>query len=1167
MASIAKLVVSLGANIANFTTDMARADRISKSTFKKIERAAEDAGKKMAIAVTAATAATVALIAKTATAADQIRDLSIVTGISTEALSAYKFAAEQSGVSFDALTNGVNKMQRAIVEAQSGTSETSRAFERLGISIETLLKLSPDKQFELVAESIGKLESETLKSATAQQIFGRAGAQLLPILKSGEQGIAAATEKVIKYGAAVGQGFADDADQFLDNMGEIKLIGQGVANSFVASLLPSLISVQEQFIQSGDAMRVAQVAGTAFGSVAKTLASSLAFLAQHSSAAVVALSGFAGLKILTPLLFGLGGAATIAATALGGLIGAFLLFRARAAEVEQSIQSMTYTVSLLTNEYIAAASATELLSQQARLRQQWLETEEQLIRVQERLAKLREDVPDDLEQYHAEIKKLADEEERLKQVQGDGVERLGKIAKQLKALKSGGLDPVIVSATKLPNVFEKGTNAVVEMGEAAEDLSDDAFVELLEIVNELEQEQASFNDELQRLRDIGDPVAAMVRGFERDLSLLNRALAEGAIDAEEYRRVLNALSDSLGESAAQTVEAAEKMDVWAKAGDEAIRILQRSFTSAWESIVDGSQSAFDGILDGFKTLLAEMLHDLMTAPLLEELRKLFNGKGGFNLGNVIGGLSGIAGVALGSLLGGGGQGAGIGSALGAIAGKALGQALGGSLGSFAGPIGTVLGSVLGGVLGGLFDKDRPPVLDVSGFSRAGESGSDLDRVFSSAFGSIFTRSRRIDEADIAKFGDAIVEFDNQIAGFLGSDQIGKITDALADWRLQLEGEAITLEAFLKQRFGVILGTFSQDVQAFVKLADDLETQANRLAVAVKAQDLLSASPELFGGRSLSEFLAVVDAFADGITTITDAFNQIVAAITVIEAARSTLREFADSDVVGDYERLVRLQNETPIDTLARLGEEFFDAIAAFDGSPEQLIAIADRVQSIRQAEIAALQHIDAIQKGLSANLEKLRADVLDIIAGPKSEKDIFIEAAGLVDLVKTAQTPEEIAKLGAQFEGLIRQLTPETVARLGDDLVRLIDQFRAAAGQSFDRVRDLAVDTAASLRAMADAFLTSIPDALALIASTNDRAAAALEAIAPVSPADASITIEGALAEQNQILLDGTNMMASALRSGAADMQRNIAAAIQSGFGNARVTVHVHVADSGLVTQ
>ncbi len=56
--------------------------------------------------------------------------------------------------------------------------------------------------------------------------------------------------------------------------------------------------------------------------------------------------------------------------------------------------------------------------------------------------------------------------------------------------------------------------------------------------------------------------------------------------------------------AAESVKTAESTDVWTEAMLEAVRILERSFTTAWENIIRGSENAFEGILDGFKTLLA-----------------------------------------------------------------------------------------------------------------------------------------------------------------------------------------------------------------------------------------------------------------------------------------------------------------------------------------------------------------------------------------------------------------------------------------------------------------------------------------------------------------------------------------------------------------------------------
>ena len=74
-------------------------------------------------------------------------------------------------------------------------------------------------------------------------------------------------------------------------------------------------------------------------------------------------------------------------------------------------------------------------------------------------------------------------------------------------------------------------------------------------------------------------------------------------------------------------------------------------------ILDGSKIAFDGILDGFKALLANMIHQATTQKIMVNIQQGLQGTGtgpggGINFGQLGADLAKFAGVIAGSALGG-----------------------------------------------------------------------------------------------------------------------------------------------------------------------------------------------------------------------------------------------------------------------------------------------------------------------------------------------------------------------------------------------------------------------------------------------------------------------------------------------------------------------------------
>ena len=609
------------------------------------------------------------------------------------------------------------------------------------------------------------------------------------------------------------------------------------------------------------------------------------------------------------------------------------------------------------------------------------------------------------------------------------------------------------------------------------------------------QEAEKFEKQAEALLNQLFPVDRMTREFNASVGVLEQLLARGDLTTEQFREALERLSaqfeagiksaegfkDTVDKTADSVVTADERMR---EAMLESTRILERSFTSMWSGILSGADNAFDSIVDGFRDMLGNLIHEATTRPIVLNIQQAFDGDPGTSVdfAQLGADFARFAGIIAGASLGGGGQGASIGAGIGSIIGQAAGAkfltVLGGT---FAGPVGAIAGALLGGLIGGLFDKKRPPILDISGFSRAGLSNSDDDTSIDSIFGTTFLRSRRIDASDVKEFAAAIQEFDETIAAFLTDNQISAISESLQDWQLQLEGDAITLEAFLESRFGRMLTTFSDHIQEFVNRGGDLESQVERLAVGLAVDEILAENQELFDGRTAKDFLDVVDAFATGTKTIGEAFTEVLGLLDLVIQSTAVLENYAGTSALQQFNDILQQDALSLAEAVAGMQGILGEAIANFDGSPEQLNQIALLAITAREGEIKLLQQIDAIQKGLNSTLDQLRNDILGI-TNEKSGEQLFAEAQALLGQIASASTAEEIAALTAEFDKLIRQISPEDTAAMSDQIVGLIDQFQADANARVEEFKAAAIANAESTQAMVDDFISNIGDPLSIVA-------------------------------------------------------------------------------------
>lgn len=111
--------------------------------------------------------------------ADALVKLSDKTGIAIEPLQRLKYAAEQSGNTFEQITSAVSMMQKRLA---GGDDSATGALAKLGISFDHFVALSPDQQFKAIAAEVRKIEDPMERVKVATDLFGRSGAEVLPTL-------------------------------------------------------------------------------------------------------------------------------------------------------------------------------------------------------------------------------------------------------------------------------------------------------------------------------------------------------------------------------------------------------------------------------------------------------------------------------------------------------------------------------------------------------------------------------------------------------------------------------------------------------------------------------------------------------------------------------------------------------------------------------------------------------------------------------------------------------------------------------------------------------------------------------------------------------------------------------------------------------------------------
>lgn len=185
-------------------------------------------------------------------AADELDELSQKAGISVEALSTLKLAAEHEGVGTEAFATSLKKLSTAMFEAAAGSEENQRLFAALGIQYRdsTGALRATDQVLLDLATRFKAMPDGPEKSALAVKLFGKAGTDLIPFLNRGADGIQELTTQFRELGGEISGETAARAAEFNDDLNLLRAAFQGVANRIAASVLPALSDLAQGMVES-----------------------------------------------------------------------------------------------------------------------------------------------------------------------------------------------------------------------------------------------------------------------------------------------------------------------------------------------------------------------------------------------------------------------------------------------------------------------------------------------------------------------------------------------------------------------------------------------------------------------------------------------------------------------------------------------------------------------------------------------------------------------------------------------------------------------------------------------------------------------------------------------------------------------------------------------------
>ena len=174
----------------------------------------------------------VALAQKSIDTGDKLFDMSQKTGVAVEQLSRLSKAGKLTGVDLDQISKSIVKFSRALIDGKA-----DGALKELGVSsTDASGKLRATDQIILdIADKFAKMPDGAQKTALAMQLFGKAGADMVPLLNMGRQEI----EKFTGMSAK----FAEQADRTSDSMIKMQAKIGAIGGMVAQILMPAMEAV------------------------------------------------------------------------------------------------------------------------------------------------------------------------------------------------------------------------------------------------------------------------------------------------------------------------------------------------------------------------------------------------------------------------------------------------------------------------------------------------------------------------------------------------------------------------------------------------------------------------------------------------------------------------------------------------------------------------------------------------------------------------------------------------------------------------------------------------------------------------------------------------------------------------------------------------------------
>jgi len=260
--AIAQLTVDITAKMASFENEIKRSTRVAKDQANLISNSFGKIGDSLKGVVSAYAGLEGIkflsnLVNDTANYAKEIKNLSSLTGVSTDTFQAIAYGAKSVGVEQDGLATILEDVNEKFGEfISTGAGPLKDFFDviapKVGVTADNFRRLSGPEALQLYVKSLEDAGVNQKQMTFYMEALADESTALLPLLKNNGEGMKEMGEKAKDAGAIMGNKALEDSKKYKEELKELEDQAGETGRSLALELMPALTKVFKFFNDSAD---------------------------------------------------------------------------------------------------------------------------------------------------------------------------------------------------------------------------------------------------------------------------------------------------------------------------------------------------------------------------------------------------------------------------------------------------------------------------------------------------------------------------------------------------------------------------------------------------------------------------------------------------------------------------------------------------------------------------------------------------------------------------------------------------------------------------------------------------------------------------------------------------------------------------------------------------